>query len=240
MRARGWRPSYPIGANTTAPGLALVSAFHWDTGIEAHWSSDRFDLAGAITRGAPARPVIKETNGGLEWSGRAAVMFSGGLTAGVSGARGQWIDQSVLDLRPVAAGVSTAQTLVGTDAAFERGHWIVRAEFMHVTFGLPIANAPDFTTPLASNTGFVESRYRFLSRWQVAARAEWLTFSDVQGTLFGGAATPWDAPVKRLEGTAGFRIARTIELRGGYQYNWRDGGRVRKLGFPTLQFLYWF
>ena len=167
-------------------------------------------------------------------------MFPAGLTAGVSGARGQWIDQSALDARPIAAGVSTTQTVVGTDASFERGHWIVRAEAMHVTFGLPVANEPSFTKPLAADTGFVESRYRFLSRWQVAARAEWLTFSDVQGTLFGGAATPWDAPVRRLEGTAGFRVTRTIELRGGYQYNWRDGGRVRKLGFPTLQFLYWF
>lgn len=240
MRARGWRPSYPIGADTEAPGLALVSAFHWDTGIEAHWASDHLDLAAAITRGAPARPVVKETNRGLQWSGRAAVMLSAGFTAGISGARGQWIDRSVLDLKPVAAGVSTTQTFVGMDAAVERGHWIIRAEFMHVTFGLPVANAPTFTTPLASNAGFIEGRYRFLSRWQLAARAERLTFSDVRGTLFGGAATPWDAPVRRLEGTAGFRLARTIELRGGYQYNWRDGGRIRRLGVPTLQFLYWF
>lgn len=240
MRTRGWQPSFPLGATTTAPGLALVSAFHWDTGIEAHWSNDRIDLAAAMTRGAPARPVVKDASDGLQWSGRAAVMFPVGVTLGVSGARGVWIDRAVLDLRPVAAGVSATQTVAGIDASLERGHLILRGEYLHVTFGIPLADAPSFTTPLAADTGFIEGRYRFLARWQVAARAERLTFSDVRGTLFSGAATPWDAPVTRLEGTAAFRIARTIELRGGYQYNWRDGGRVRKLGFPTLQLLYWF
>ena len=240
MRARGWRPSFPIGSDTTAPGIALVSAFHWDTGIAAHWSSDRIDLAAAITRGAPARPVTRETNRGLQWSGRAAIMLPAGVTVGVSGARGDWIDQAALDVRPVAGGVSVAQTVVGADASIERGHWIVRAEYLHSTFGIPIANDPSFTTPLAADTGFAEARYRFRSRWQIAARAERLTFSELKGTLFSGAPTPWDAPVKRLEATAAFRLMRTIDVRGGYQYNWREAGRVRKLGLPTLQLLSWF
>jgi hypothetical protein len=198
------------------------------------------DLAAAVTRGAPARPVVKETNSGLQYSGRAGLMFPEGVTVGLSAARGEWIDQTVLDLKPLASGVTTTETVVGADASVERGHWIVRAEAMHVGFGLPIANAPTFTSPVNANVGFIEARYRFLSRWQVAARAEKLTFSTVRGTLFSGEATPWDAGVSRLEGTAGLRVTRTIELRAGYQYNWRDAGRVKKLGFPTMQLLYWF
>jgi len=240
MRARGWRPSYPIGSSTIAPGLPTVTAFNWDTGVEAHWSNRRVDLAAAWTRGAPARPVVKETNDGQQWSGRAALMFPAGLTIGVSGARGAWIDQAALDLTTVAPGVSTTQTTTGADVGFERGHWILRGEYQHITFGIPVKQAPTFTTPLVSDAAFVEGRYRFLSRWQVAARADWLTFSRIQGALFGGAPTPWDAPVTRVEGAVGLRIARTVEVRGGYQYNWRDGGRVHRLGVPTLQFLYWF
>jgi hypothetical protein len=33
MRARGWRPSYPIGSREIATGLPLVTAFRWDTGV---------------------------------------------------------------------------------------------------------------------------------------------------------------------------------------------------------------
>ena len=240
MRARGWRPSFPIGSDAIAPGLPLVSASHWDTGIDAHWSSDRIDLAASLTRGAPARPVVRETNSGLQWAGRAAVMLPLGLTLGLSGARGQWIDQHVLDLRPIASGVTTTQSVIGADASLETGHLILRGEYMHVAFGLPVANVTTFTTPVTSNAGFIEGRYRFLARWQIAARVERLTFSQVQGTLFAGVPTPWDAPVTRVEGATGLRVTPTIELRAGYQYNWRDAGRVPKLGVPTFQLLYWF
>src|SRR5215203_911003 len=33
MRARGWRASYPVGAAAEAPGVPLISAYRWDTGI---------------------------------------------------------------------------------------------------------------------------------------------------------------------------------------------------------------
>jgi hypothetical protein len=159
---------------------------------------------------------------------------------GLSGARGDWIDREVADLRPLAPGVTTTQSVIAADAEFSRGRLIVRSEAMRVTFGLPVANAPSFTSPLVASSAFVEGRYRFLSRWQLALRADRLSFSDVTGTLFEGAATPWDANVDRLEATVGLRVLRTLELRGGYQYNWRDGGRTRRLGFPTAQLLYWF
>ena len=50
----------------------------------------------------------------------------------------------------------------------------------------------------------------------------------------------WDAGVSRVEGILGFRAARSIEIRGGWQQNWRKGGRVTKQGYPELQVLYWF
>src|SRR6187399_220273 len=36
MRGRGWRPAYPLGAQTQRGGIPLVSASQWDTGVEAH------------------------------------------------------------------------------------------------------------------------------------------------------------------------------------------------------------
>ena len=40
--------------------------------------------------------------------------------------------------------------------------------------------------------------------------------------------TTWDAPVDRAEAAIGFRVTRKLEVRGGYQYDWRSGGRVRE------------
>ena len=65
MRGRGWRPTYPIGSQTIETGVPLVSATRWDTGVEARWRPGLMELSGAVTRGAPAVPVVRETNGGL-------------------------------------------------------------------------------------------------------------------------------------------------------------------------------
>jgi len=46
--------------------------------------------------------------------------------------------------------------------------------------------------------------------------------------------------VTRVEAVVGFRVTRPIEIRAGWQHNWRDGGRVHERGYPALQVLYWF
>ena len=33
MRARGWRSTFPVGSPTPGPGVPLISAFEWDTGV---------------------------------------------------------------------------------------------------------------------------------------------------------------------------------------------------------------
>ena len=58
--------------------------------------------------------------------------------------------------------------------------------------------------------------------------------------LFGGAPTPWDAPVTRIEAGGGFYLQRNLTLRGIVQRNWRDGGRVRNRTFVSGQISYWF
>ena len=98
MRGRGWQPSFPVGANTIATGVPLVSASRWDTGVSGIWRRDRFEMSAALTRGSPAVPVVDDENGGLMWSGRLAARLTHGITIGVSGARGQWLTNDVLDL----------------------------------------------------------------------------------------------------------------------------------------------
>jgi hypothetical protein len=240
MRGRGWQPSFTVGATRTATGVPLISVSKGDTGIAAIWRRQWLEVAAAVTRGSPSTPVVRETNGGLTWSARVAGQLPGGATLGLSGARGQWLADDVLALAPRGTDHPAAQSIVGLDLEAGRGRWLVRGEWLRSVFELPLALEPNPDTRLSAWSAFVEARYRLHPRWQLGVRADRLDFSSVRGTLFDGAATSWDAAVDRVEGVLGFRATRRVELRGGWQHNWRDGGRLRERGLPTLGLLYWF
>ena len=241
MRGRGWEPSFPIGSSALAPGIPIVSAFRWDTGAEAHWHAGRADVAGAVTRGSASVPAVgRDVNGGETWSGRVAVSGPGGLTVGVSGARGPWIQSSTLSLLPASLRAPDTQTLLGLDVEFGWGRWLVHGKELRSVFDMPIVDATNPEVRLATWSGYLEARYRLHPRWQVAGRVEQLDFSTIQGTLNGGRATTWDAPVERFSADIGYRVERQLEIRAGWQMNWRDGGRVTKRGYPALQLLFWF
>jgi hypothetical protein len=238
MRGRGWQSSFPIGSSALRPGVPLMSP-RWDTGVEAGWRHDRVELSTALTVGAPSIPRTDPTNAGRAWSGRAAVHQPSGVVLGVSGARGSWMDRAALDL--VAADRrQSAQSLVGADVECGRGPWLVRGEWLRSVFEVPIATGLSPVAHLSATAAFAEARYRLRPRWQLAARVERLAFSAVRGTLNNGQPTSWDAPVRRVELVAGFRVQRQVEVRGGWQHDWRDGGRVRARGYPVLQALMWF
>jgi hypothetical protein len=172
---------------------------------------------------------------------RGALTPVPGLTIGASAARGHWIDSSLLNALPTAAGRDSAQSVVGTDFEFGRGRTLIRGEWLRSAFDIPAVSAPYISSPLIASAGFLEGRYRWHPRWQIAARVDRMTFSDIQGALEGGGVpTPWDAPVARVEGTLGFRAARTVELRAGWQEDWRHGGRVERDGYPAFQVICWF
>ncbi len=160
------------------------------------------------------------------------------MTLGLSGARGQWIEQSVLALVPAKLRSVSTQTLVGADLEFGLQRWLIRGEWLRAVFQLPLVNEPNPATSLPTWSGFVEARYRLHPRWQIAARFDRLSFSRVTGSA--GVPTSWDAPVERVEAVVGFRASRHLEVRGGWQHNWRDGGRVRERGYPAVQLLFWF
>jgi hypothetical protein len=234
MRARGWRPSYPVGSTALTPGLPIVAYSRGDTGLQAQWTADSWTAAASVTRGTPADPRVRDNNSGVTVASRIAIVRPSGLTVGVSASRGSWVGRGVTSLLPTGQqNRGTSQTLVGLDTEFARGHWILRGEWWHSRFGVPT-----LTQALGATGGFAEARYRFLPRWQVSARADRLTFSRITGESV--VPTPWDAPMWRVEGAVGYRISRHFDLRAGYQHNWREAGRVRQRGFPTLQALVWF
>ena len=214
MRGRGWQPFYPIGSRTIATGVPLIATSRWDTGVETNWRHGPLELAGAVSLGAPATPVVQDPSDGLQYSGRIGAHLPGAITIGVSGARGRRINRSVLNQYPEDRRDENIETVVGLDAEAGVGPWLVRAEWIHTSFELPFLTTPN-PGPLTTSSGFAETRFRFHPRWQVAARVDHLGFSHVTGTVNSGLPTSWDAPVDRLEGILGFRALRNLEVRAG-------------------------
>jgi hypothetical protein len=238
MRGRGWQTSFPLGSSTLTTGVPLISISKWDTGVSGLWRYQWIDIGMAVTRGSPAVPIVRETNSSLMWSGRIAAHVRGGTTVGLSAARGQWLTDDALIAATGDRDRPAAQSILGGDLETGIGKWLIRAEWLRSTFELPIAQAADPDGRLQAWSHFVEARYRIHPRFQLGLRVDRITFSRIKGELLGAAT--WDADVDRIEGVLGFRATRHIELRGGWQHNWRDGGRVRERGLPALALLYWF
>lgn len=235
MRGRGWQPSYPIGDQALEPGVSLIAASRWDTGAEVQWRHGSVEAAAAITRGAPAVPVVRDAPGRPGWSGRVAVQTPIGLTLAGSAARGHWIEQSALVFVPAAKQRQAMQTLIGADAEFGRGPLLLRGEWIASSFEVPFVALPGAGPSLDAWSAFLEARYRLHPRWQIGARVDRLDFSNVSRSGDPAALVSWDAAVDRVEVALGFRLARSFDIRAGVQRNWRDGGRVRSRTFPALQ-----
>ena len=234
MRGRGWQSTFPVGASYPAPGLPLISAFRWDTGVQARWSAAPIDAAISVTNGTLSRPLVGDDNGGKQVAGRVAVTPLPGLIAGMSAAHGEWIADE--------AGVDTddTQQAFGADLEYSRGHWLLRSELVWSRWGMPFSEAPPEGRTLRAVGGWIEGRYRVTPRLHLAGRLDRLTFSDVTGTLFDGQPTPCDAPVTRLELGGGYAVWRNLVLRTSVQANRRSGGRIERRTYFSTQVAWWF
>jgi hypothetical protein len=242
MRARGWQASYPIGSADEAPGVPLVSAYRWDTGVQAHGVAGRVDVSVAVTMGTLSNPRVEDDNRGRQLSGRIGWKPMIGLVVGASAARGEFLTRRIGDASEALFGRRlSGQQALGLDAEYSRDHWIVRGEAIHSRWQLPAFGQPAIETPLTATAAFVETRYRFTPRYFAAARADRLTFSRIRGELnFQGRPTPWDAPVTRIEAGGGVQLLRNLAARAVVQRNWRDAGRVRARTFLSGQVAVWF
>jgi hypothetical protein len=241
MRGRGWLADYPIGSQTPAPGLPLVNALRWGSGIQVRAGGQPVELAAALTFGSLSQPLLPERDGRLQVAGRMAWRPAMGLVAGFSGATGLYLSQEVAAaLPPALADRRFGQRAAGVDLEYSRGHWLLRAEGVFRRWEVPAIAEPRHPGSLDALGLMGEGRYRLTGRTYVAGRVDRLTFSRLRGTLFGGRATPWDAPVARIEGGAGYRLHRNVRAKLAWQFNWRDGGRQRRFGVLAGQLVYRF
>lgn len=234
MRGRGWRSSFPIGSAAAGPGLPLISALKWDTGVQARWMASGVEAAVAVTNGTLSNPRLEDDNGGKQLAGRLAVTPVTALVLGASGARGNWIAGSVP--RPTSG---QAQTAVGADVEYSRGHGVVRAEMIWSRWDVPFLSPPPEGGRLTARAAWIEGRYRLAPRIYVAGRLDRLGFSPISSPATS-IRRPWDAPVRRVEVGAGYRLQRNLLLRGSLQFNQRDGSRTERRTFLTAQVAWWF
>jgi len=238
MRGRGWLASYSIGNPVAAPGVPLVSAFRWDTGVQLHAGNDLLDVTGAVTQGTLSNPEVTDDNGGRQVAARLALHPIPGLLAGASAARGAFVSDSALqNVLPGARSSDFTQTAWGADLEYSRGYYIVRFESVVSRWTLPFALEPLADAPVTAVGTTAEGRYKILPGLYAAARYDRLTFSELHGSA--GWET-WEAPVSRWEAGGGYSLQRNLVLKVSYQHNRRDGGRVRDLNLTAAQILFWF
>jgi hypothetical protein len=237
MRGRGWLSVYSAGDATPGPGVPLVNAFRWDTGIQVHGKWSITEWTGSITSGTLANPRVDDDNDGRQFAGRVRVRPVPALAFGVSAARGAFLSRTVTSALPSGFAVEDGvQTAWGVDAEYSFGRFLARSETIWSRWKMPSIAAPYIDDPLDAVAVLVEGRYRILPGVHVAMRGERLEFSRVTGIR----TTEWDAPVQRLEVGGGWSIWRNLMVKASWQRNRRDGGRIRSLDLGAVQLSYWF
>jgi hypothetical protein len=266
-RGEGWYVRYPRTSTVNGrQGVPLLSGRRWDTGVQVRVGDGPFDVAAAITNGTLSKPLTVDDNGGKQASARLGVRPSPAVSFGASIAHGEFVSD---DARAALAGEAQSrrfsQRAFGVDAEVSRGHVVLRGEIVASRWSTPFASLePD--RGLGAWAAWLETRVNLSPRWTVAARGERLEFStlrtvtttgtggsDSGGSGSGDAYDPyapgnsdtsrsesWDAPVTRLEIAASYRLQRNVRVKAAWQYDWRDGGRVRREGLAALQLAYWF
>jgi hypothetical protein len=232
MRARGWRPSYPIGSLDVAPGLPLITAFRWDTGVQVRVGPESLNASAAVTNGTSSDPRTRDNNGGKQFAGRIEWRPAPAFALGGSAAHGEYVSDAALATATLLGGTTrSAQQALGIDADYARGHWQLRGELIWNQW-----QVPTLSRTLDATSAFAEGRYKVSPGVFVAARIDRLSFSRLPSSLD---ARAWDAPVTRLETGAGYYLRRNLVVKGSYQHNWREDGLVRSLGLFAAQLHFW-
>jgi hypothetical protein len=237
MRGRGWLSNFSIGNRTPEPGLPLINALRWDTGIQVTTGWRGVSLTGAVTNGSASNPRVSDDNAGKQIATRVSVTPVIGLIVGASFARGAFLSRRATDAAGVAHPGDFVQQASGVDAEYSRDRWLVRADGVFSQWRLPLADESLTHGRLTAVAAGVEGRYTLLPGLYAAARVEHLGFNRIAGRLV---TATWEAPVSRLEIGGGYYIQRNLVGRLSWQRNAREGGRITLDHLLSAQLLYWF
>jgi hypothetical protein len=206
--------------------------------VQVHGVARTFEWTGAVTAGSLSDPRFRDNNSGRQYAGRVVARPTVALALGASASRGAWLNRSVDDaIAGTDAGNRSRQTAFGGDAEFSAGPLLVRGEAIRSTWTMPPIATLGLTEPLVATSMLLEGRYKIAPGFYLAMRGDRMDFSRITGER--GPST-WDSRLWRIETGVGYSITRNIQLKGAWQRNNRDGGRVRRDSLFAGQVLYWF
>ena len=238
MRGRGWLSNFAVGNIAAAPGLPMVNTSRWDTGVQAHGVNGKFEWTGSVSAGSLSDPRFRDNNSGRHYAGRLVARPTPAFAFGASASRGAWVNRNVDAARTgMNSGDQSRQIAYGGDAEFSAGRLLFRGEAIRSTWTLPPIATLRLTEPLVATSMLVEGRYKIAPGLYVAVRGDRLDFGRITGAE--GPKT-WEARTWRVETGVGYSITRNIQIKGSWQRNDRDGGRVRNDSILAGQVLYWF
>ncbi len=216
QRGMGASPEFQGGGVTfPRPGMAMVEIFRWDSGVMGFGAVGRFEYVAGVTNGTLSNPLVEDDNDGNQILGRLRFRPSPAFNAGVSAARGPYLDKVIEDSLDDQSLGSFHQTTVGGDINYARGHVLLYAEA-----GWSRWESPNIDQPLEAVSAFFEARYRFFPGVYAAGRLDRLSFNDIAAG--NGERTRWEFPVTRLEIGAGYSFDRHVVLKLVGQFNRYD------------------
>ena len=238
MRARGWLATYPVGSPDLAPGIPLISAFRWDTGVQAHW---RHGHRGGRGRGDGRHAGRPSRQRQQQWT----------PDLGTRGAASRHrpdrrrIRRTWRMARSRGHGTAAVRTRPRTIR--QRGVWTPST---HAITGLCVRSWSRAVGRCPSRRLALGGEHRCAGR--VGRGPLSLYATDLRGRAprssrlledqhrHGSALVTWDAPVTRVETAVGYYLQRNLVARVTVQYNNRDGGRIERRTYFAGQLAYWF
>lgn len=238
MRGRGWLSNFSVGNTLPDRGLALATAFRWDTGVQVHAAGRLVEATMAVTTGSLGNPLVHDDNPGKQIAARVVARPLPGLVIGASGAVAPFVARAAAESAGASSSISNlTQAAFGVDVEYSRGYYLVRMETIVSDWRVPLVRTPSIDLPLRAATTLVEGRYKIRPGLYAAARFDHMGFSEIAGTA---RTTGWEAPVNRVEVGGGYSLLRNLMLKGSYQRDTRPAGRTQKLNAVATQVVFWF
>ena len=200
----------------------------WDFGLVALGTVAPFEFAAGVTNGTVGAPVMSDDNDGKQILGRIGFVPAPWLRAGISGARGPYLQSGLNeDLPPGHTVDEYMQVLLGSDLELSYSHGVLYSEYVRNRFESP------FVGNLNMQAWYVEGKWTVLPGWYVAGRYDRMVFDDLK--LAAGGVAAWDADVWKREIGIGFKPSGSLVAKLVHQQSQVNVAPARVRSFAAAQ-----